>query len=446
MNIDMASYNGYNFAFRKDTTDQYIINEVLVRGIYNHNYFLPPSPVVVDIGGHIGLFTIFCKLKYKDAKIMTYEPHRESFDLLSMNTKPMSGVTIHNKGVSGVKKTAILLGDEPNKTSLIYGDGNGQEIDCVSLNDVFVDNKIEHIDLLKVDCEGSEYEILMGFKGSGNFEKISNIVLEYHEFEGRSETFKMLRDFLELNGYRLVFCNIEGINQDAIHGMAFFVRQSILDKVVEPLRSKFIDEYFDEIYVINMDRRPDRLFAVQQQLRNANIKKFKRIPGVEFKLVGGDLSNHAIMNSESSIRNFHIGNSSTEQKVKYINACMGVRLAQKNCVLHARAMGYKRILILEDDVLVRQDANIQFKKAIEQLGTWDMLYLGGDYRDNNVTFQASSYALTNNVYDYYIDNIESSGLEADYFLIEWIRPKFETKRIEPMLMAQHKKDTDIQIT
>ena len=147
------------------------------------------------------------------------------------------------------------------------------------------------------------------------------------------------------------------------------------------------------------------------------------------------------------IRNFHLNDIKDEKlKSHYIKASIGVRKAHLDCVRDAKEKGYKKILIFEDDIIVDKNSNKLFPKIINEIGDdWDLLYLGGDYRENNITFQLSSYALDSKVFDYLLGNREESGLEDDYFFIEFVQKKFETYRATPMIMWQSKVDTDIQV-
>jgi FkbM family methyltransferase len=51
-------------------------------------------------------------------------------------------------------------------------------VNTISLNDIVSNNGISHIGLLKMDCEGSEYEILASISKS-TFSKIDRIIVEY---------------------------------------------------------------------------------------------------------------------------------------------------------------------------------------------------------------------------------------------------------------------------
>ena len=65
---------------------------------------------------------------------------------------------------------------------------------------MFEKNKIEKVDLLKLDCEGAEYDILYSLPKE-KFKKINRIALEAHKREGKTNNALSLKAFLEENGF-----------------------------------------------------------------------------------------------------------------------------------------------------------------------------------------------------------------------------------------------------
>jgi FkbM family methyltransferase len=74
-----------------------------------------------------------------------------------------------------------------------------QEVECITLETLFKNENIEHVDLMKIDIEGSEYEVL----GSSSFKavapKIDIVIGESHKWAGRNEN--QLRESLKNNGF-----------------------------------------------------------------------------------------------------------------------------------------------------------------------------------------------------------------------------------------------------
>ena len=76
-----------------------------------------------------------------------------------------------------------------------------------TLKDFFHDNDIAHVDFLKIDCEGAEYELL--FASESELPKIEKIVMEIHEpqYFGLSDRFTIdsMVGLLKRNHFEVIF-------------------------------------------------------------------------------------------------------------------------------------------------------------------------------------------------------------------------------------------------
>ena len=65
---------------------------------------------------------------------------------------------------------------------------------------LFDKNKIEHCNFLKLDCEGSEYEIIRHLP-SEYFQKIDKMIIEYHMADTHPELLDELMQILKSHNY-----------------------------------------------------------------------------------------------------------------------------------------------------------------------------------------------------------------------------------------------------
>lgn len=139
------------------------------------------NPVIVDIGAHIGSFGVSKAIRYPGARIYCYEPFPPTCTLLRANTAAYPNITVYNSGVSDSRKTATLYINSinPAQNSAFKKTSNSVDIHLVSLQDVFTENGIDRIDLLKIDCEGSEFDIL--FSAASLLDKVDVLYLEVHD-------------------------------------------------------------------------------------------------------------------------------------------------------------------------------------------------------------------------------------------------------------------------
>jgi len=163
--------------------------------------------VIVDIGANIGAFTIFALRKFNNPKIFAYEPETNNFTLLCKTLNLNNGedfVKVFKKAVYG--RVGVinlsLAGESSGKNSVEIDQGLGQfeKVECTTLASVIEDNKISFCDLLKIDCEGSEYEILFN-SPTEVLEKVGMIILEWHNVVGYSVS--DLVKFLESVGFNV---------------------------------------------------------------------------------------------------------------------------------------------------------------------------------------------------------------------------------------------------
>lgn len=184
---------------------------VVWRVIFQDDYGLQPlaqtgfvPQVIVDVGGHVGTFTLLASSLWPDAKIVTIEPDmrggkgRDTSQLLSMNTADRPNVTVEKSALIGgiddsfparVRHRRELSGDNrrhPLELSFLGSEEYGSwfegkpDLRALSVNALLAKHAIEHIDLLKLDCEGSETFILRELRGLGMLDAIPEIRGEWH--------------------------------------------------------------------------------------------------------------------------------------------------------------------------------------------------------------------------------------------------------------------------
>jgi len=115
---------------------------------------------VVDIGGHVGIVSMYIAKTY-GCKVDTYEPNPHNYERLVANIKANDLgdlITAHNLAVTGDGREVVITEhvEHGNSGAMnIYG-GEGVPVQSTTLEAVIGDG----VDLLKIDCEGAEFEIL----------------------------------------------------------------------------------------------------------------------------------------------------------------------------------------------------------------------------------------------------------------------------------------------
>lgn len=166
------------------------------------------SPKVLDIGANVGYFSLCATLKLKKPDIYAYEPIKGNYHLLQQNANraPYDRLRLNNMAVSNMLGDITLRFSEDDITTsaslLSNATGTHEEVvKCTTLEDIMRDNKLVWIDLLKMDCEGAEYNILYNTTPQ-QFAKINCIALETHAGSGDKENHHALETFLKGAGYQ----------------------------------------------------------------------------------------------------------------------------------------------------------------------------------------------------------------------------------------------------
>jgi len=132
---------------------------------------------ILDIGANVGLFGIAARSVFPDAIIHSYEPNQELEQYLTIQAKTarfdyfIEAVGLENGMISlDINEDSVQTRSKKDSTGNVLQTAFSEAIDRLG----------GKIDLLKMDCEGAEWEIFKDKKSWGN---IKNLAMEYHLFE-----------------------------------------------------------------------------------------------------------------------------------------------------------------------------------------------------------------------------------------------------------------------
>ena len=182
------------------------------------------------------------------------------------------------------------------------------------------------------------------------------------------------------------------------------------------------NEFFDEIFVINLDRRADRRQQISASLDELGIKA-TRIPAIDGQAIG-------------------------------ITGVTASRMSHLIPLLIAKDKHLGRILVLEDDAIFSHDFLDGFADVIDNLPpSWDMFYLGANTgsitpTDNPRLWKTSgavaihAIAYNNRVFDNCIDiaTTTTAVLDLAYY---WEHPALEAYIVRPYLVTQSDGHSDL---
>jgi FkbM family methyltransferase len=186
------------------------IKETLLDDVYGkHGLAVQPGWTIIDIGCATGEFVVHA-LNQGASTVVAVDPAEASLELLQTNLRlndlPSSKVIVKHAAVVATERRMHLPPREAGLRSL-HAAASEAEVDSPdAVPGITMSSLLEFLperwcDLLKLDCEGAEFEILLDTPAN-DFDNVVRIVMEYHEGLGRSVG--QLSHTLRSRGYRVV--------------------------------------------------------------------------------------------------------------------------------------------------------------------------------------------------------------------------------------------------
>lgn len=192
---------GSSLCFWTRSRDRYVLDEYFSNYDYSQIDYSDIS-TIVDIGAHIGVFSLDRSREVDE--IHSYEPTSDTFEVLERNIAENSidNIRTFNEAVSEkLNKVEISEGRRSLGNSVRKAqDSNGFQIKAVGLQQVV--DRIENTSdksLLKLDCEGSEFEIIQNADDSC-IEFFDIVFMEWHAHAGDP---KELEERLKNLGFKI---------------------------------------------------------------------------------------------------------------------------------------------------------------------------------------------------------------------------------------------------
>lgn len=234
--------NGLEIACQSAKETEHIYDDIFIQRVYlSHGITLWDGATVFDVGGNIGLFTVFVHQCFRDVVSYTFEPAPPIFEILTYNTARHGGsCKLFPCGVSDSAKTAALtFYPYSSGMSSFYGDveeekdvlrrilenqtkaGDGEaatfatdpeefldarltrvevERPLLPLSEIIRQEGVETIDLLKIDVQKSELDVLYGLEAA-DWPKVRQIAIEVHDLDGQLDA---ARQLLAEQGFNVV--------------------------------------------------------------------------------------------------------------------------------------------------------------------------------------------------------------------------------------------------
>jgi FkbM family methyltransferase len=178
-----------------------IYRQIFVEGIYEVDG-LGTRPTIIDCGGNIGLSVIAFKRRYPQARILTFEADPALAATLTLNIKTfgLTDITVEAKAVAAINGDIMFQRNGADGGHVVASDQAAAiHIPGVRLSDL-IDGPV---DLLKLDIEGSEYDVIADLSQTGRIAHVKRLICEVHGNPSTQHRFAELWERLSEAGFRL---------------------------------------------------------------------------------------------------------------------------------------------------------------------------------------------------------------------------------------------------
>ena len=209
----LARFNGLEI-YIESSEEFFIIKEVFIEKDYN--LLSNESFVVFDIGMNIGISSLFFALNKNVTQLYSFEPvvptYNQAVYNRDLNPNCTSKMETFNFGLGGSTRVEKVLYNAQAKgncgirldASLVLDKNNAEEIEIhiKNIGEVLPDLLVKHPNqkkVLKIDCEGAEYEILEKLSELNLLLDVDVLLIEWHD-----KGAKILEELLIANNFRVI--------------------------------------------------------------------------------------------------------------------------------------------------------------------------------------------------------------------------------------------------
>ncbi|MDT4927839.1 MAG: hypothetical protein QOF92_706 [Pseudonocardiales bacterium] len=206
------------------------VYEIFADDSYRFEWFLGPllqRPIqVLDIGAHVGTFSCRLTQLHPQARVQAFEPSTTTAEFLRRNVEQNhvnDRVQVFESALAG--STGVAMFDDNGAGSGLNGlvaaghsTGVGVEVHTIAFDDAVADAPAP-VDVVKIDCEGGEYDLVLGSKPE-SWANVQRVVIEHHPVPGHA--WPELRDYFAAAGL-----TVQDIDEAGVHGCVWLSREQL---------------------------------------------------------------------------------------------------------------------------------------------------------------------------------------------------------------------------
>ncbi len=200
--------------YRPDSIDDYIIREARGYDLLG----IQEEDRVLDVGGCIGSFA--ARAAATGARVVSYEPDPENFKLLEINSPHSENV---NAALTSQHIDYVTLYKNTGKNKALHSTTPHRGREFIQVPAVRMSYAMTSLDptVMKMDCEGAEYDLLDDFK----FGTIDRMAIEWHltkpEWRGKAPRF---HEQVIASGFKMIKGNVAAFSGKTWATVIFYKR------------------------------------------------------------------------------------------------------------------------------------------------------------------------------------------------------------------------------
>jgi FkbM family methyltransferase len=222
LRFKMPKYD-FEFYCRVNSSDDFEIMRFHESDIIEDHFTPRKGDIVIDIGAHIGLYTIIASKRVgMQGKVIAIEADPKNFEVLKRNiyiNNLRNVIALNYAANSEEKKMKLYLPSQAKLSNTIYntlmsdrahGVEQFVEVNANKLDFLLQSTGIKHeeVNWIKIDVEGAEYEVLRGAKDILSKSRDISLLIEVHNLSETTNLYKPISEFISLYNFKIDFENL----------------------------------------------------------------------------------------------------------------------------------------------------------------------------------------------------------------------------------------------
>jgi FkbM family methyltransferase len=165
---------------RVGSSDIFEYAHLLGRGRTSFGLSVKPA-YIVDAGSNVGYSVLRFTSDYPAAKIVAIEPAKTNLSQIEKNCRHYANISVEEAALWSHKTKIRIKSLDVDDNAFQVEEDDSADIQALSIDDIMQRNNIPHIDILKVDIEGSETTVFEALDAQNWLRKVRVILVETHD-------------------------------------------------------------------------------------------------------------------------------------------------------------------------------------------------------------------------------------------------------------------------